>query len=369
MVLPNKWTVEDVLELTFFKSINSLVVKSIVENFDSLGSFLQTAPEHPLMQKLRLNGFFGNIRDMARNELERQLSECEKNQVKIVPYWSDEYPALLKEIYYAPAIIFVKGTLQRSDAQSISIVGTRRCTVYGRLTTENFARTFANCGIIVTSGLAYGIDQTAHSTAIEAGGVTYAVIASGIDCILPLDANKKANKIIDSGGAIISEYKCGTKAQTGYFPQRNRIISGISKAVLVVESGVKGGALITAKFALEQSREVFAVPGNISLEKCKGTNLLIKSSEAVPALSPESMLEDLGFIGKKGFFEDNKPRLEDKTERLIFDCLNSEPIHIDRLAELSSLDISTLMVKLLDLEFRGIVRRLPGNNYIKSHNN
>lgn len=366
MSLPGNWTLEEIVELSYYKGINSILHKEIIETYSSLGEFLNAGDRNFKFDKFRQNSLFAASRDAAINSATVHIEECEKNEVDIITYWSDYYPALLKEIYYAPVMIYVKGDLQPADSQSLSIVGTRQCTMYGKLTAERFAAAFANNNIIVTSGMAYGIDTAAHNAAIESGGITYAVIACGIDSIMPADAAKKAQRIVDSGGAIISEHKCGVKALPGYFPQRNRIISGISRATLVVESAMKGGALITAKFALNQSRDVFAVPGNITSEKSKGTNLLIKLSEAIPAISPESMLEDLGLNSKNGLFEKSSLKFNDKDEEKIFNVVNHEPLHIDRIAEVASLEISLIMVKLLDMEFRGLVRRLPGNNYIRS---
>jgi DNA processing protein len=214
-----------------------------------------------------------------------------------------------------------------------------------------------------------GIDTICHKAAIRAGGITYAVIASGIDCINPGYAKELADKIVDSGGAIISEYKCGTTALPGYFPQRNRIISGLSKATIVVEAPKKSGALITANFAFDQQRDVYAIPGNINSEKSAGCNLLIKISKASIALSPEQVCEDMGLNENErdNLFQENIDiQFSNKNEEAVFSKLTYEPLHIDALAADCSLDISNLLVSLLNLELKGFVRQLPGKYYIRS---
>ena len=202
---------------------------------------------------------------------------------------------------------------------------------------------------------------------MKSGGITYAVIACGIDSISPSYTERNAQKIVESGGAIISEYRCGVKATPAYFPQRNRIISGISKAVIIVESGEKGGALITAEFAFAQQKEVFAIPGNITSDKSQGTNLLIKNQIASIALSPESVFEDLGFSHNLlSVRESLNHSFSTKSEESSYNSLTFEPKHIDAIAEDSGLEVSDLLVALLGLEFKGLIKQLPGNHYIKN---
>ncbi|MFW5662417.1 MAG: DNA-processing protein DprA, partial [Bacteroidota bacterium] len=221
-------------------------------------------------------------------------------------------------------------------------------------------------GIVVVSGLAYGIDTTSHMAVVKAGGTTYAVIACGQDRISPQSSQKNADKIIEAGGAIVSEYRFGVPARPGYFPQRNRIISGMSDACLVVESGSRGGSLITAKFAFDQERDVFAIPGNISSQKSEGTNTLIKTNIAMPALTPGGVLEDLGIDFEKLDFSEMKIKFDSSEEEMLYNKLSFEPVHIDTLADNTKLDISVILVRLLDLEFKGLARQLPGKYYIKA---
>lgn len=368
MPLPQDWTTENILIMAFSRLLSNPKLISAVEKFHSFGAFLKTESGLELKRRLENKQLFPDSGSDIMSEVQKQLEICEEKDYRIVSYWDENYPELLRKISHPPAVLYVKGTLQKSDSAIISIVGTRSCTTYGKLTAERFAEAFTRNGIVLGSGLARGIDTTSHLAALRAGGITYAVIASGLDCISPDISNKNADRIVAGGGAIISEYPCGVKARPGYFPVRNRIISGISKAVLVIESAAKGGSLITAKFAHNDGREVFAVPGNISSRKSEGTNYLIKKNIAIPALTPEGMLEDLGFA--KEYYDQipkDGPRIEDKEEKLIYDTLSLEPMHIDILADKCELDVSVMLVKLLNLEFAGIIKQLPGKHYIRTN--
>jgi len=175
--------------------------------------------------------------------------------------------------------------------------------------------------------------------------------------------------MIAKGGAIITEYRCGTKSLQGYFPQRNRIISGLSKATIVIESAKKGGALITANFAFDQNRELYAVPGNINSERSKGTNLLIKNLKAQPAISPKFILEDLGILSIDKVHKKQNKKLVFKNinQELVYNSIDSQPIHIDEIVQTINIDISELLVILLELEFDGFIKQLPGKYYIKGN--
>jgi len=359
----NKWNINDILALSFVRGLTAVTLRSLVEKYNSLEELFDKPPENKIGQRLLQNDLFlkSGI-DSLKIEAEKQLELCNRHSVEILHFWDEGYPILLREIPFPPALLFVKGTLF-PDKDSIGIVGTRLCTNYGKLTTERFAEYFAKNDIIVSSGLANGIDSIAHKYSLNAGGKTYSVIASGIDCISPQLSAKLAQQISENG-AVISEYRCGVKAMPAYFPQRNRIISGLSKAVVVIESGLKGGALITAQFAADQSRELFAVPGNISSEKSLGTNKLIRKNMAIIALSPEDVLEELGISQLP-----HSPKADivftHEIERKIYSALSFEPIQMDTLAENLKLSPQDVMVNLLMLEFRGLIRQLVGKQFIR----
>jgi DNA processing protein len=363
MKLPNHWNIQDFFSLFNDKRFNSLKIRFIAERYNDYEDFLSKPMSNLL--SLDLNGKKSQRTYLPVNDTEKLLEDCELNNIKIISIWDENYPPLLRNITLPPLILFVKGNLSNTK-RTISIVGTRQNTLYGKLTAERFASYFANQDVIVVSGLANGIDSIAHKTMVANHGITYAIIASGIDKISTEYQNKLSNEIVQSGGAIISEYPCGVVAKPNYFPVRNRIISGISTATLVIESGVKSGTLITAKFAFEQDRAVFAIPGNISAEKSKGANDLIKNNIAQICTSPEQIMQDLGW-DKLDFSENNtiEHKFENEFEKALYDLIDFEPIPIDDLIEKSNFDISQILVMLLNLEFKGYIKQLPGKLFIK----
>jgi len=299
------------------------------------------------------------------NLAEEQIEIANHRNESIISYFDASYPDLLKEILYPPLILYVAGQLAHSHSLSFSIVGTRKCSQYGKLTTARFSEFFANHNIIVTSGLAYGIDWEAHTATLKAGGVTYAVIASGLDLLSPSIAQKLALDIVNSNGAIISIFPYKTAAIQPYFLVRNRIISGISKAVIVVESATKGGSLWTARYAADQNRDVFAIPGNINSEKSKGTNKLIKDNLAIMALTPEDVINELALDIKSETKEQKELFFENALDEQIYKLLTHEPMQIDEIAESVGSSVSKILVSLLNLEFENLIRQLPGKHYIK----
>jgi len=372
MSYPVKWNLEDILTFSYIKGVNSSLLRKAVENFSDLQE-LSESGDKIFADKINQYEIFNDIKSSvwasAREEAKRQIDYAVENSCSIVTLWDENYPELLRDIVLPPIILYVKGKLQLKSTVSISMVGTRHCTMYGRLCAEKFAEYFARQGIIVTSGLASGIDTISHLSAIKVDGISYTIVAAGIDKINPQESVRNSQKIVDTGGAIVSEYKFGTMTQIGYFPQRNRIISGISLATIIVECGIKSGALITAKFALDQQREVFAVPGRIDSEKSKGTNLLIKNNAAAPALSPEQVLIDLGLAKPDSMLiEGNKPSLKlNVIEKAIYDLLSNEPLHIDEIASSTDYEINEILVAMLEMEFKEIIRKLPGNYYIRKN--
>ncbi len=363
MALPQKWNRIDILKLSLSKGLSYSLQKKTIERFENFNDLMLHMPLE-LASKLLPQELFTNKNSDVFLE---QLELLEKNEISFVTFWDDDYPSNLKRIEQAPIILYYKGTLANQNRENISIVGTRHCSFYGKMVAENFVADFVRNGITIVSGMAYGIDTIAHRSAVKSGGITYAVIASGIDNISSQIAEKTAQEIIDSGGAIISEYKCGTVARPGNFPQRNRIISGMSIATVVIESDIKGGSLITARFALDQNREVFAVPGQINSQKSAGCNKLIHSNSAGVALSVQQILKDLGILSDTAANEKKSEiKFFKKEDKLLFDVLSHEPQHIDTLTELANMEISEILVKLLDFEFKGYVRQLPGKYYMKN---
>jgi DNA processing protein len=296
-----------------------------------------------------------------------QLSLVNRSGGWICTYWDGSYPSLLKKIYDPPPVLFVRGDFDQLDNYSLAIVGTRKPSEYGRTIAERIAVQLTHIGLTVVSGLARGIDTIAHSTVVKNWGRTIAVIGSGIDVIYPPENKQLVEKIIASG-ALVSEYPMGTSPDAGNFPRRNRIISGMTLATIVIETAVTGGAMITATTALDQNREIFAVPGNITESRSTGTNLLIKEGRATLFQSVDDVISVLGTKLKPIVSARNhQPAVPELTlfEQKIFDVLSDNPLHVDIIAEQTLLSASDVLVHLLGLEFKGLARQLPGKMFRK----
>jgi DNA processing protein len=303
-----------------------------------------------------------------RNEIEKftekELKKLEKLGGKLITIWDQEYPSILKKIYDPPILFYILGELADSDQYSIAVVGTRQPTNYGKVHAERISMDLANQGITIISGMARGIDSIAHNAAIKSGGRTIAVIGSGLDVIYPPENKKLFDKIAESG-AVVSEFSLGTKPDAQNFPRRNRIISGLSLGVVVIETGATGGAMQTAAFALDQNREVFALPGNVGVRQSEGTNLLIQKSEAELITSGDDVINELE-LKLKPVLGKNIPKQQvdlSLFEEKLINVLKAEPLQIDKIASLANMTTSECLVNLLSLEFKGLVKQLPGKMF------
>lgn len=293
------------------------------------------------------------------------------------------YPTLLRETYDPPIVLYVKGAWAEClDQPCVAMVGSRRCSTYGQNAALMLARELAQRGITVISGLARGIDAAAHRGALEAGGRTVAVMGTGLDQTYPRDHRKLSNEILDRQGALVTQFPLGTPPVSENFPYRNRVISGLSLGVVVIEAAENSGSLITARLAMEQNREVFAVPGNITSRNSFGTNYLIKGAGAklvqqwqdvVSELPPEIAARLLPPPGRKPRTQGelveqlrlSPPDLSDQ-ELSVFKLLSTDsPEHIDALAEAARLSITQLTSALLKLEMRELIRALPGKCFVR----
>ena len=297
---------------------------------------------------------------------EKELNYLEKIKGNWVSFWSEDYPENLKNIFATPIILYYKGTLSNKDKNSVAIVGTRMPSNYGKKNAYDFAKNLSSQGISVISGLARGIDSSAHWGTVENNGRTVAIIGSGLDVIYPSENKKLFNKITENG-AVITEYVLGTKPDAQNFPKRNRIISGISLGTLVIETKLSGGALQTAGFAIEQNREVFAIPGNLGNVQSEGCNLLIQRSSAKLVTNIEDILIELKLKIAPKIGENIPKPVEDLNifEQKIFDVLSHEPKHIDLISNESKINSADCLVHLLSLEFRDLVKQLPGKIFVK----
>jgi DNA processing protein len=285
--------------------------------------------------------------------------------VDLISVADSSYPALLRTVDGAPAILHLRGSLLAEDEVAIAVVGNRAITAYGRQVTFDLVGELVRRGITIVSGLARGVDAVAHRAAIEGGGRTVAVLGSGLDIVYPSEHRALANDVA-ANGALVSEFPLGTKPDAPNFPMRNRVISGMSLGTLVIEAGETSGALITATRALEQNREVFAVPGSIYAPRSAGTNRLIRRGEAKLVTNVDDILEELRLEAKPQQLAMELVLAHDGTEERILRHLSNEPVHIDALTRLTDLPISVVSSTMTMLELRGIVRQISTMQFVRA---
>jgi DNA processing protein len=298
----------------------------------------------------------------ASISLDAEMEKLERYHVKALTWNDHQFPPRLKQIYDAPPVLYIRGNLVPEDEWSIAVVGTRHATMYGREVTEHIANELARSGITIISGLARGVDTIAHRSALEAGGRTIAVFGCGLDIVYPAENLKLAQAIMEHG-ALVSDYPLGTKPKAENFPRRNRIMSGLSLGVLVTEAGKSSGALLTANLALEQNREVFAIPGSILSPTCRGTNHLIQNGAKL-VLDANDILEELNLTMVPQQLEMKELIPSDEIEAQLLRQLSPEPAHIDELCHSSGLPISVISSTLALMELKGMVRHLGNMNYV-----
>ena len=332
------------------------------DRFGSLANVWAASKNDLLQTGLDEKLISGFIKSKDKISLDNELEQLAKYHIKAIPYDSADYPPLLKEVSDCPAVLFVRGELKQCDDTSIAVVGTRRATSYGRQITEELVASLAANSITIVSGLAKGIDTAAHRAALDARGRTLAVFACGLDIVYPPENVKLAREIMESG-ALISEYPLGTKPKAEHFPQRNRILSGLSRGVLVVESGESSGALITANFALEQNREVFAVPGSILSPMSKGPNRLIQEGAKL-VRNHIDILEELNLAVSEQQFEMHALNASNETESIIMKCISDGPAHVDQICRATGLTAAVIQSNLAVMEINGLVRHTGNLNYV-----
>ncbi len=316
------------------------------------------------------------IRSEDRQAIDRELKALERLPVRVLTILDPDYPARLKTIHDPPPLLSVSGALSEADHHAVAIVGTRHATLAGRVVTEQLSRGLALAGLTVVSGLARGIDGAAHRSALEAGGRTIAVLGCGIDRTYPPE-HQSLRKKIEEQGAVLSELPLGAYPHAYHFPKRNRLISGLSLGVVVVEAAPQSGSLITARLAAEQGREVFAVPGSVQSEQSRGTNGLIKQGaklvervddiieELLPQMEPSfSAQMQARRAALTRPVQSSVPVLE-HDEATLYAALSTEPVHIDELISKTGLPAASVSGLLLSLELKGAIRQLPGHACIK----
>ncbi|MFH0731380.1 MAG: DNA-processing protein DprA [Candidatus Omnitrophota bacterium] len=311
------------------------------------------------------------LRAKAAFNLQKELDLIKKEHVKIITIFDKEYPDTLKNISSPPIVLYVKGNIENITKNSLAVVGSRSCTQYGIRMTKRICAVLAKLGITICSGLARGIDTVAHKQALAQGAKTIAVLGSGLNNIYPPE-NRKLSDEIQLNGALISEFPMDTPPLKENFPRRNRIISGLSKGVLVVEAPEKSGALITADFALKQGKDVFAVCANADSDTSLGCNNLIKqgakltldASDIIEELFPE-LLRDFSAKDKKELEKEHLLSNISEEDKVIYKALSDTPVTIDSLIEGLSLNSQKACLSLLNLEMTGLVKQLPGKLYVR----
>lgn len=344
------------------KGIGAVRLRNLIQHFGDVETAWHASP-----QEMRAAGLGPKLIETMQQvragvSLELVWERVHRLGIQVLTWEDEAYPRRLKEIDQPPPVLYLRGNLLPEDEWAVAIVGTRGITAYGRQVTAEITSVLARRGVTVISGLARGIDAEAHKAALNAGGRTLAVLGSGVDQIYPPEHRQLANQIIASG-ALMSDYAPGTPPDGVNFPPRNRIISGLSMAVIVIEAGERSGALITAEFAADQGREVFAVPGNINAPKSVGCNRLIHQG-ARPLLTPEDVLESLDLAS---FQQQRVARAvlpKDEVEARLLSVLTREPMHVDDIRARVDMPIEKVSATLALMELKGMVRQLGGMNFV-----
>ena len=295
---------------------------------------------------------------------DREWARTQQAGIHVYTWDSSDYPANLRNIDQPPPVLYARGRLTSQDEWAVALVGTRRASAYGREVAQVLATELARNGITVVSGLALGIDTVVHRSAVEAGGRTLAILGSGVDQIYP-PQNRGLAETIAGQGALLSDYPVGTRPEAGNFPPRNRIISGLSRGVVIVEASDKSGALITARFAAEQGREVFAVPGSILHPGSAGCNALIRDG-ATPLLSVDELLEALNLTRLTEKIDVRQSVPADPQEQKVLACLSAQPSHIDDIVRASALEPAQVSSLLAVMELKGLVRQVGALQYVRA---
>jgi DNA processing protein len=373
---------KDWIALNMTPGVGPRVTARLLEHFGSAEAIFDAPRRELALMRLTPE----SIESIANRELheraEQEIERVRRLGGDILVLDDGVYPSMLRETYDPPVVLYVKGAWAEClEGPCVAIVGSRRCSTYGQNAALMLSRELAQRGVTIISGMARGIDAAAHRGALEAGGKTVAVMGTGLDQFYPRDHSKLALEILKKGGALVTQFPLGTPPVSENFPYRNRVISGLSLGVVVVEAAENSGSLITARLAMEQNREVFAIPGNITSRNSFGTNYLIKGAGAklvqqwqdvaseLPAEIAAQLLPPPGKKKKKGELVDQlqlAPSDLNEHERVILKLLNTDtPKQIDSLAETTRLSITQLTTALLTLEMRELIRALPGKCFVR----
>jgi DNA processing protein len=356
------------LALNLTSGVGSTLFKRLLDRFKTPEAVFRA----PVKELLKIEGLGEKVAEEIRKgplekAVEKELKLLKEIGGTIITLEDEAYPERLKAIYDPSPLLYVRGELKKEDALAISIVGSRKTSPYGRWITEKVSQDLARHGVTIVSGMARGIDSVAHWGAISGGGRTLAVLGCGVDVIYPRENRNLFEQIIDHG-AILSEFPMGSPPEGSHFPKRNRMISGLSLGVVVVQADTGSGSLITAGYALEQGREVFAIPGNVGAEGSRGTNQLIKEGAKLVE-SSEDILEEILPQWRRGKETTQKAESPGRDlpegERALYELLGETPLHIDAIIRESRLEPGRVSSLLLNLELKGLISQWPGKCFSK----
>lgn len=303
---------------------------------------------------------------LRRGDPLKYLDDLKNRGIEVVTIDEDQYPILLSKISKPPYILYYRGDISIANKFCLAIVGARNCTVYGKKVARDLASSLSAENIVVVSGMARGIDTEAHMGALDAAGKTVAVLGSGVDIVYPRENKVLYDNLVEKG-LVMTEFSPGTRPEPGNFPIRNRIISGLSKGIIVVEAQKRSGALITADAALEQGRDVFAVPGAITSSLSEGCNNLIKQGACLVTCYQDILQEYYEFTPKavRQECQEQELLLLDTEEELVIQCIGYDPSHMDEILSATGLSVGQLSTILLQLELRGLIKSLPGRYWVR----
>jgi len=349
--------------LNLIPGIGPAKLKKLLDVFGDLELAWRAAPAELARAGLDSKTVESVTQHRQRIDLAKHMDRIDRLGVDVLTWQDSRYPERLRHIYASPPLLYVRGVLAPEDDWSIAVVGTRRASVYGRQCAEHIVSDLARAKVTIVSGMARGIDTYAHRASLQAGGRTIAVLGCGVDVVYPPENAKLMDEIIECG-AVVSDYPLGTGPDGVNFPTRNRIISGLSLGTLVVEAGETSGALLTAGYALDQGREVFAVPGKIFDRSSKGTNRLIQQGAAKLVCCAQDVLEELNLSMVPQQLEMREVLPENRTEDILLRLLSTDPTHIDEIGRSSGLPIAEVSSTLAMMELKGMVRHVGGMNYV-----
>ncbi len=356
------------LKLLSIPKIGNQRIRQLISKFGSP----ERALEASVNEIKRINGFSSElsqsiVSNNGRKFAENQLRLLDKYDSELISFWDDDYPELLKNIYDPPVLLFLRGKGSIKTSRPVAIVGTRKPSAYGKNVAVNLSRELTSAGFTIVSGFARGIDSISHKTCCVENGNTIGVLGNGIDIVYPPENRTLIPQILETG-ILLSEFPIGTKPGPGNFPMRNRIIAGLSLGTIVIEAGVKSGALITAMYANDYGREVFAVPGQIFSPKSSGTHKLIKSGAKLVENIDDVLDEFSNILSIKNKKEQQQTIIKSLSpdEQNIWDLLE-EPVHIDKLSSLLKIPTSKVLSTLLIMELNGVVNQLPGKMFVRNY--